>query len=156
MPDNPERRQLAFHDLDEIVAEAEQLASGNARTTGEHSFGQILEHLARTHDMCTGKVIAPSPPWYMKLMLVFMKRMLINDKPLKPGFNLPADAEAFFGPESEVDVQEALAHFKESVENYKTNGALAKHPIFGKITPTQSLQLNCRHGALHLSFVHPC
>ena len=154
MADQTERRELTFHNLDEVAAEAERLASGQVRTTGNHSFGQILEHLARTHDMVTGKVQAPTPPWYMKLMLFFMKGMIVNDKPIKPGFKLPKDAEDFFWPNEDVDVQEALAHLKESIEYYKSNGPLPKHPVFGKLTPEQSLQLGCRHAALHLGFVH--
>ena len=155
VPNQPERRELAFKDLDEVVPEAQRLASGEVRTTGNHSFGQILEHLARTHDMVMGKVEGPSPPWYMKIMMVFMKGMILKDKPLSPGFKLPKDAEAFFWPNQEFDVPQALSHLKESIETYQTSGPLAKHPIFGTITPEQSLKLNCRHAAMHFSFVHP-
>jgi len=141
--------------MDELVAEAERLASGEVRTTGNHSFGQILEHLARTHDMTTGKLEAPAPPWYMRMMIPVIKLMMINDKPVKAGFKLPAKSEAFFWPEQEFDVQEALTHLKESVEHYKAKGPLPKHPMFGKLTRAENEGLNCRHGALHLSFVHP-
>ena len=149
-----ERRELEFNNLDEVVADAERLASGEVRTTGNHTFGQILEHLARTHDMTTGKLVAPQPPFYMKIMVALMKPMLINDKPIKPGFKLPKKAEAFFWPDQEFDVQQALTHLKESVENYKTQGPLPKHPMFGKLSREQNDQMNCRHAALHLSFVH--
>ncbi len=155
MVTDPQHRELHFANLDEAVAEAERLATGEVRTTGQHTFGQILEHLARTHDMSTGKIVGPRPPWYMRLMLTVMKSMVINDKPLRPGFNLPKDAEAFFWPADDVDVAAALTHLKESVENYKSHGALAKHPVFGKLTPEQNVQLNCRHCALHLGYVHP-
>ncbi len=121
MSKTTERRELKFSNLDEVVAEVERLASGEVRTTGSHSFGKIIEHLARTHDMATGKVQAPSPPWYMKIGLFFMKGSLLKDKPLAPGFNLPADAEAFFWPDQEIDVAVAVPHFKDSVENYKAN-----------------------------------
>ena len=53
MNTTPQRRELSFTTLDEAVADATRLASGTVRTTGNHSFGQILEHLARTHDMAT-------------------------------------------------------------------------------------------------------
>lgn len=153
MADKPERRELSFGSLDEAVAEAERLAQGEVRTTGKHSFGQILEHLARTHDMATGKVVGPRPPWFMRLMMPLMKGMILNG-PVKPGFKLPKDAEAFFWPEGEVDVQQALSHLKESVENYKTNGPLAVHPVFGKVSREQNDRLNQSHCAMHLSFVH--
>ena len=155
MADEPERRNLTFSNLDEVVADAEKLASGNVRTTGNHSFGQILEHLARTHDMTTGKMEAPSPPFFIKMMMPIMKHFLLNEKPLKPGFKLPPKAESVFWPDQEFDVQEALAHLKDSVENYKRNGPMPKHPMFGKLSREQNDRLNCRHCELHLSFVHP-
>ncbi len=155
MADDPERRELRFSNLDEVVADAEQLASGDVRTTGNHTFGQILEHLARTHDMTTGRLEAPRPPWFMRLMIPLMKPMLINDKPVKPGFKLPAKAEGVFWPDQEFEVSEALAHLKESVEHYKSHGPMPKHPMFGNLTRQQNDSLNCRHAALHLSFVHP-
>lgn len=153
---NPnERRTLSFKNLDEVVAEVERLAGDEFRTSGNHSFGQIINHLALTHDMSTGKIAGPALPWYMKLMMKIMKPMLLKDKPLKPGVKLPQQGESFFWPDREFDVHEALAHLKESVKHYHTSGPLPIHPVFGKITREQNINLNCRHAALHLSFVHP-
>jgi hypothetical protein len=78
MATNLERRELTFQTIDEAIAEAERLASGEVRTTGAHSFGQILNHLALSHDTSTGRVVAPPPPLFMKLMMPLMKRMVIN------------------------------------------------------------------------------
>ena len=149
-----ERRELAFQNLDEAVVEAERLASGEVRTTGKHSFGQILNHLALSQDVATGRVVAPTPPLFLRLMMPLMKLYVINAIPMKPGDNLPANAESFFWPDKEFDVQSALRHLKESTEYYKANGPLDRHPFFGKLTREQCDQLNCRHAALHLSFVH--
>ncbi|MFK7820959.1 MAG: DUF1569 domain-containing protein [Planctomycetaceae bacterium] len=154
MTKNAERRELNFNSLDEAVAEAERLASGEVRTTGNHTFAEILKHLALTHDMSSGKVSGPRPPWYMRLMIPLMKGMIFKGG-AKPGFKLPADAEAFFWPKEEFSVADALAHLKESVEHYKQKGPLAVHPVFGKATSEQVDRLNCTHCAMHLSFVHP-
>ena len=148
-----ERRDLVFETLDDAVAEAERLASGEVRTTGKHSFGQILEHLAKTHDMATGKLPPPPLPLVMRLLMPFMRGMIFS-RPVKPGFKLPKAAEAYFWPEGHVDVADALRHLKESVENYNINGPLEVHPVFGKATREQNLSLNCKHCAMHLSFVH--
>ena len=67
MSSTPERRELSFASLNDVVAEAERLASGEVRTTGNHSFGQILEHLARTHDLTTGKLEGPRPPHFCSI-----------------------------------------------------------------------------------------
>lgn len=153
MADGRERRELSFNSLDEVVAEAERLAGGEVRTTGNHTFAQILEHLARTHDMATGKIQPPKMPWIMRMLMPLMRKRIFSG-PVQPGIKLPAEAEAMFWP-AEVDVQEALAHLKASVENYNTNGPLPVHPIFGKATREQNDRLNCGHCAMHLSFVHP-
>ncbi|TWU39594.1 DUF1569 domain-containing protein [Novipirellula artificiosorum] len=155
MPENPQRRELTFQKLDEVVTEVERLASGEVRTSGNHSFGQILNHLALSHDVSTGRLAAPAPPFFMRLMMPLMRRMVIGTKPLKPGIKLPASGEAFFWPDKEIDVPTAMQAFKESVDYYQSKGPLEKHPFFGKLTKEENLQLCCRHAALHLSFVHP-
>lgn len=155
MAENPERRELKFETLDESIADAERLASAEVRVTGNHSFGQILNHLALSIEVTTGRVVAPPPPFFMRLMMPLMKRMIINSKPFKPGIKLPAKGEAFFWPDKEFDVACSLQYLKEAAEFYKSNGPLEKHPFFGKITRAENDELNCRHAALHLSFVHP-
>ena len=155
MANQPERRELKFSSLDEVVEEVERLATAEVRTTGNHSFPEIVRHLALTHDMVTGKVKGPSPPWYVKLVIGLMKSRLMKDKPLAPGIKLPPNAEAFFWPDSEVSLADAIAHLKQSVENFKANGPLPKHPIFGEVSAEKNLSMNLRHAALHLSFVHP-
>ncbi len=155
MSDSAERRELSFQNLDEVLAEVKRLASGEVRTTGNHTFGQILNHLALSHDVAAGRVQAPSPPFFMKLLMPLMKRMVINSKPLKPGVKLPAKGEAFFWPDNDFDVPSAVEYFKQSVDFYKANGPLENHPFFGRISKAECDELNCRHAALHLSFVHP-
>ena len=155
MADTAERRDLKFQNLDEVIADIEGLAAGQVRTTGNHTFGQILNHLATSHDVATGRKQAPPPPFFMKLMMPLMRRMVINSKPLKPGIKLPASGESFFWPNQDFDVAKSVEYFKDSVDFYKSNGPLEKHPFFGKISKAESDELNCRHAALHLSFVHP-
>ena len=155
MTGSSDRRELSFNSLADAVAEVERLASGEVRTTGNHSFGQIIEHLALSLDVGAGRLTAPKPPFFMKLMMPLIRRMVLNDKPLEPGVKLPAQGEAFFWPDKEFNVSEALDHLKDSVSHYQKHGPLEKHPFFGNLTREQSEDLNIRHAALHLSFVHP-
>lgn len=155
MASAPERRELKFQSLDEVIAEAEQLSEGKTRVSGNHTFGQILNHLALSQDVSTGRVTAPPPPFFMKLIMPLMRRMVINSKPLKPGIKLPAKGETFFWPDKEISVAEGIAYLKESTEHYKSGGPLSQHPFFGKLSQAEADELNCRHAALHLSFVHP-
>ncbi len=155
MAKQTERRELAFDSFEEVIADMERLASGEVRTTGNHSFGQIIEHLARSLDMSTGKAPGPKLPWFMRLLMPVIRLTVLNDKPLAPGVKLPPASEAFFWPDQDFDVPTAIEHFKAAVSNYQTNGPLEKHPVFGKTTRAQNESLNYRHCALHLSFVHP-
>lgn len=155
MVDVAERRDLSFQNLDEVLADVDRLASGEVRTTGNHTFSQILNHLAISQDVSAGRVQPPPPPFFMKLMMPLMKRMVFSSKPLKPGIKLPAAGESFFWPDKDFDLAESVKYFRESVEYMNSNGPLEKHPYFGKVSPAESIQLDCRHAALHLSFVHP-
>lgn len=155
MATTPERRELSFQSLEEVLAEVERLITGNVETTGHHDFGAILNHLALSHDVSSGQMAPPPAPFFMKLMTPLLRWMVINAKPLKAGVKLPAQAESFFWPDKNFDVQEAFEEFKASIERYKANGPLATHPFFGKMTKQQCDDLQCRHAALHLSFVHP-
>jgi hypothetical protein len=156
MSNAPERRELKFDSLSEVAAEVERLAScDKVSTTGNHSFAKILNHLALSQDVSSGRSAPPPAPFYMKLMMPLMRWMVINDKPVKPGVKLPAAAESFFWPEGEIEISEALQSFSDSMAHYQSKGPIEKHPFFGRLTREESDQLNCRHAALHLSFVHP-
>jgi hypothetical protein len=100
------------------------------RITGNHTFGQILNHLALSHEVASGRVQTPAPPFFMKLMMPLMKRMMINSKLLKPGIKLPAKGESFFWPDTEFDIPTTVNYCKETVDHYKANGPLEKHPFF--------------------------
>lgn len=150
----PEQRDLTFNTIQEVVAEAERLAAGEVRTTGNHSFAEILNHLALSHDVASGRLTPPPPPFFMKLMRPIIRLFVFGNKPLKPGIKLPPAGESFFWPKAD-DVESALTYLKESADHYRTTGPVEKHPFFGNVTREQADSLNCRHGALHLSFVHP-
>lgn len=155
MVDVTERRELSFSDFDAVLEEVDRLASGEVRTVGNHTFGEILNHLAISHDVSAGRLQAPPPPLFVRLLMPLIRRTVIHSKPLKPGFKLPASGESFFWPAGEFETSSSVARFKESVEYFRTNGPLEKHPFFGKLTSAECNQLQCRHAALHLGFVHP-
>lgn len=150
----PYRRELELGTLDEIVAEVERLAAGPVNTTGKHDFPSIVRHLAMTHNMMTGRMVAPKPPLMMRLILPLIRSSILNG-PVKPGIKLPAASEAIFWPHEKIALEDAIAMLKDSVEYYQQHGPLPVHPFFGKATREQQERLTCRHAAMHLSFVHP-
>ena len=151
----PKRREISFASLDEVVSDIEALANSECVTTGDHSFGRIVQHLATTNEMVIGNIIPPKLPWYMRMAMPVIKSGILNN-PVKPGFNLPNKAmQDFFWSQSEVDLQEAIENFRSSVKAYKEKGPLPVHPIFGKATREQVDKLILSHAAMHLSFAHP-
>lgn len=151
----PNHRAISISNQDDIVAEVERLAGQEISTSGTHSFPKIVRHLAITNDVMTGKLEPPKPPWFVRMILIPLMKSSILNKPAKSGFKLPNDAEQFFWPAEEPQLQQAIADLKESAENYKKNGPLPVHPVFGKATKEQIDNLAFSHAAMHLGFVHP-
>lgn len=117
--DSPaKRRTLHFDSMDEIVRDVESLAQGEVTTTGAYSFGQILEHLARTLDIVTGFKPAPAIPFPVKIFGRLVRNSVIN-KPPKPGFKLPQKAQSVFWPSEPVSLEEGLTHFREAMRRFK-------------------------------------
>ena len=149
-----DRRDLHFDSIEEALAEAERLAASDVKTTANRSYGQILEHLARTLDVVTGHTTGLSVPlplrWIMRI-----GRPWVLARPMKPGFNLPSQAQSTLWPSDEVSVADGMAHFREALERFRQAESLPKHPLFGTMTRDQHEQLQCRHCELHLSFVYP-
>lgn len=148
------RRELVFASLDEVTNDIEQLAAGEPRTSGGHTFAEIVRHLAIANEMVAGKISPPKLPWYMRLVMPFMGKKIMSG-PVNPGFKLPSNMEAFFWSDEPVGVPEAVARFNESVELYKEKGPIPVHPIFGPAPSETTNAMLLKHAAMHLSFVHP-
>lgn len=149
------RRELAFSNFKEIIEDITGLISGNSKTTGNHSLGRIIQHLAITNNMAVGKIDPPNVPLAMQEMIPSIKDAVLNG-PAEPGFQLPsAEMQTFFWPEGEIEPEAALQNFKESVASYEADGPLPVHPIFGEATREQVHNLLVSHASMHLSFVHP-
>lgn len=149
------RREISFSSMEEVISDIETLASSEHETTGSHSFGKIVQHLATTNEMIVGNITPPKLPWYMRMAMPFLKNGILNN-PVEPGFKLPNKSmQEFFWSQSDVDLNEAIENFRTSVKAYKDKGPLPVHPIFGKATKEQVDQLTLSHAAMHLSFVHP-
>ena len=59
------RREISFSSMEEVISDIETLASSEHETTGSHSFGKIVQHLATTNEMIVGNITPPKLPWYM-------------------------------------------------------------------------------------------
>ena len=147
-----QRRELAFENLDAALDDVRELAAGEVQVTGGHTFAEIVRHRALTNNMVTGKIKPPTLPWYMRLAMPFIRSSILNGD-VKPGFKLPAKMESYFWSTESVEIEEAIEQLSASIENYKNNGPLEIHPVFGRATREQVDQLTLKHAAMHLSFV---
>jgi hypothetical protein len=148
------RRDLHFDTIDDAAAEVERLASVEVKTTGNYSFAQIVEHLARTLDVVSGHSSGISVPLPMRLAARLLRPFVLS-RSMKPGFRLPPKAQEKFWPDEEVSVDDAVGHFRDAFNRYRETEPLPAHPFFGRMNRRQHDQLQCRHCELHLSFVHP-
>jgi hypothetical protein len=144
------RRQLHFTSLDEVVADAEQLASSpTTRMLGNWPLGQLLAHLAMAMNRSIDG-ISFQAPWYLRLFGRLVKRRVLK-RGLTPGFKLPKDREAGAYPRV-TSSQEALTIFRQAVARMRNEKATAIHPFFGRLTHEEWTQFHLRHAELHLSF----
>jgi len=147
------RRQVHFNNLDDVLADATALAaSGNVKTLGNWSAGQIFEHLARTYNLSIDGFPPVMPGFVRFLLRLFMKRRFLR-KPMPPGFKLPAKAEALLPPP--IGLQEGFAHLSDAVQRLKTTATRMPNPVVGRLSREEWDQLHCRHAELHLSFIVP-
>ncbi|KAA5547173.1 DUF1569 domain-containing protein [Roseiconus nitratireducens] len=147
-----EHRSLRFESIQQAMAEAERLASIDVRTTGQFSLGQILEHLARTLDIVTGRLSGPPVSGPMRMAARLLRPFVLRKA--STGFKLPAKAQGILWPSEPVSTDQGLAHLRDSYEHFRAPAELPDHPIFGRMTRAQHDALQCRHFEGHLGFVH--
>ena len=149
----PVRRTLRFESLDQILAEAERLASGPHRLLGEWSYGQILAHLAQGVD-CFYNGFGFQSPWVARTFIGPLVKRRVLTKAMPSGFQLPKSADALL-PHPETSAVDSLTHLRTAIIRLRTEDPTHPHPFFGKMTADEVRQLMLRHAELHLSFVVP-
>lgn len=143
------RRVVSYGSLQDLLADAEKLASAEVRTLGNWSFGQILKHIAMTLNSSidgAGFMLPAPVRWLMSLL---MKRKFLT-KPIPPGFKSPAS----FTPDS-TSVSDGLAALRAAIARQGRETNRAPHPAFGKISSHEWNEFNLRHSEMHMSFVLP-
>lgn len=151
------RRELEFATLEEALAEVEQLAAGPHEVTGNWSFAEIVEHLARSITANIDGVQA-KPPLPVRLFGPVLKPMLksqILGKAMTPGFKLPKNLQKEFFPREGTTLEQAVQLYRDEVARVAIASDLPDHPFFGRMTIEEVRLLHRQHAALHLSFVRP-
>jgi hypothetical protein len=148
------RRPLRFESLDDILADAEQLGQARElRTLGNWSAGQIFRHVAIVMNKSIDG-FGRRPPWYIRFFVrTFMRSRFLN-KPMAPGFKLPAAALAELGPPA-TTTQDGLEAVRAAIGRLKTETKRVPNVVLGELTNEEWTRLHCRHAELHFSFLVP-
>jgi hypothetical protein len=148
-----ERRQLRFTSFDEVLADAEKLASSSeTRMLGNWQLGQLLAHLAWTVDSSIDGIHFQGA-WYLRIVGYFIKGRVIRNG-LPTGIKLGKDVEADAFPPTSSS-REGLEALRKAVDRMKAEKMTARHPVLGKMTHEEWMQIHLRHCELHLSFAVP-
>jgi hypothetical protein len=147
------RRELHFANINEILADAQQLASGQVRQLGNWSLGQATWHMAKTMKLSLDGTHFRAPLLLRLFAPLFKKRLLRG--PMRPGFKLPRNAAAEFIPAGFISTEQGLADLQANIERLNRETRRAPSPVFGQMTREEWDQLHLRHAELHLSFFVP-
>jgi len=147
------RRTLHYRDLDEFLADAEDMLRGPTRTIGNWTLAQIFDHLARSMNASVDgmSVSFPAP---LRFLLKFRKKAILSN-PMKPGFRCPKRVERVLRPGEGLDVDDAWSQLREAVFRFRAASHFPPHPAFGEMTRDEWNQIALRHAELHMSFVVP-
>jgi len=145
-------RTLNFSSLDDIVAEARNIASSQCTVAGNWTPAQNIAHVALVVKFSLDGFPA-EPPLPIKLIGRLLKGRFLS-KTFSPGVNLPASMSAFM-PDAGVGVEDALAELESLCARTKDEAFIGRSPLFGKMSPGQWVRMHCRHAELHFGFVEP-
>lgn len=148
------RRQVRYDSYDDLLADAERLAGIEVRSLGNWSYGQVLDHLARSiHAMIDGPGFSMPMPMRFVMRMLMMKKMVHQELP--PGFKFPAKVATRFSPPSDAAVETGLEALRGAIERVKTTDQRGMHPAFGTIKTSEWDAFQLRHCEMHMSFIVP-
>lgn len=152
------RRQLKFKSLDEVLADAENLArleqAGQLQQLGNWTLGQALGHLAHWIDMpYEGYPKELNPPWPIKVVVKLMKNKFLRDG-LPAGVRIRQFKEGTVGV-TPFPTAEGLDRLRRSAARLKAAPPPIDHILFGPISHNEWIELQLAHANLHLSFFVP-
>jgi Protein of unknown function (DUF1569) len=144
------RRKLDYKSFDELLADADRLSSGNVKTLGNWSPGQIFQHLAIAFNGSIDGFPAGFP-WIIRVMGRLFKKKLISG-PMPAGLKVPKNFAKVVMPEP-IATEVGLANLHAAVSRLKQSQNRAEHPVFGDISREEWDSIHLKHANLHMSFL---
>lgn len=144
---------MKYTSFDAIVEDAEFLVDHPHVTVGNWSYGKILQHLADSVNYSFDGYPIKVNLFVQIVGRLFFKRRTLEG-PIPAGYKLPQKGEALLPPD-DVPPAEALANLKRALARFESGDPAAAHPVFGRMTRDEWVNLHLNHSALHMSFVKP-
>jgi len=147
------RRALGFADLRDVIADVEHLRGGGYRTLGRWTLAQICNHLGNSIDYTSAGFPGRAAPWLVQQSIGRgIRWLMLSTGRIAEGVQLPAE----YRPRADLDESAEAARLKDSIGRFEAfDGALAAHPLVGRMSKMQWQRYHCIHCAHHLSFVLP-
>jgi hypothetical protein len=158
MTEMAQRRELRFHNLDEVVRDAEHLQEVGYSKVGKWDLTQLCKHLVEWMRYPVdgypklGCLIGPML-WLMKVTIgKRILRTILATSSMRAGAGTLK--QTVFEPGG--DSAEAVDRLKQTVQRFKAHGGdYYPSPLFGFLTRDEALKLQLVHCAHHLSFLIP-
>src|SRR4051794_21117560 len=145
------RRIVHYANLDEVLADAERLASAPHRLLGNWSLGMICKHIAKALDMGIDGDVPGLPRFIQPIVRLLLKNKMLRDG-MPAGRRPPEKAARIIMPAATSD-QEGIDLLRKAIARWNSNPTRLPHPFFGKLTDEDWNKLELRHAELHMSFV---
>lgn len=142
------RRKLHFNNVEEILADAEEMAACDSKTIGNWSQGQIYRHVGETMNQCIDGMDF-NPPWFIKAVGRLLKKRFLT-KPMMPGYQLPKSTKLL---PPEISDEDGLQYLRDAVARLQNESKRSDSPLLGKMTNDDWTLLHCRHCEHHLSYI---
>ena len=153
-----DRRKLRFDSIDALLADVDGIVAadkaGKLRRAGNWSAGQAFNHLASWINFAY-EGFPMKTPWFIRLMLRWMKLKSYLTKAMDPGIKIPGSPNGTYATDP-MSTDEGAKKYRQALARLKTREpAKFDSPAFGKLSDDDRIRLNLRHAELHLSFLRP-
>ncbi len=147
------RRKVRYETFEDLLADAERLATGEITSLGNWSLGQTLKHLGAA---MVGSIDGPAfnvPLWIKILGRVYLWRKLVYG-PFPAGFILPRSARKKIVFD-ETTFDEGMETLRSGIERLRNEPQRIVHPVTGPLTREQWDRFHLTHAEMHMSFLIP-
>ena len=152
-----------YHTLNDIRAELDRFesahSSGQLRTTGGWSAGQILEHCGEPIGMAIDGWVNRDGdplklPFLFRMLGTFILKPTIGVIKGRPGIKIPKGVASRIVPQPERSFEDGMSIFKANLARVESGEQMTKpSPLFGKMSHDKWIKLHLDHCRLHFGFI---